>query len=109
MLQSVNQANFTSQVIESEKLVLVDFWSPTCGPCTLLNTVLEDLAKDLKSKIEIVKVNVDKEFELANEQAIIIMPTLKIFRNGQCIKDIFGVHTKDDLLAAIETLSPIKL
>jgi len=67
--------------------------------------VLEELAKDLKDQVKIVKVNVDKEIALADAQRIIIMPTLKIFKNGESVKDVFGVQSKDDLKAIIKTLS----
>lgn len=84
------------EIIKGEK-VLIDFYADWCGPCNMLATVLEEVAKE-RTDIEIVKVNTDTFMNLAREYKVMSIPALKIFSNGKLIKEQNGFLTKNELL-----------
>jgi len=102
-MQSIKATEFDDEVLNATDPVLVDFWSPFCGPCIMMNEVLEGLVEEIPN-VKIVKVNVDEEVLLANEQKILVMPTLKVFNQGECAKEILGLQTPEDIIAAIKNL-----
>jgi putative thioredoxin len=85
--------NFASAVIEKsrETLVLVDFWADWCAPCRMLMPVLAALATEFSEKIQLVKVNTDKESQLATEYGVRSLPTVKLFKAGQVVDEFMGV------------------
>ena len=85
--------NFASAVIEKsrETLVLVDFWADWCAPCRMLMPVLATLATEYSGKIQLVKVNTDKEPQLATEYGVRSLPTVKLFKAGQVVDEFMGV------------------
>ena len=85
--------NFASAVIEKsrETLVLVDFWADWCAPCRMLMPVLAALATEYSGKIQLVKVNSDKEPQLATEYGVRSLPTVKLFKAGQVVDEFMGV------------------
>ena len=84
--------NFTdasvSELIESGKPVMVDFWATWCGPCNRLTPVIEELAKEYEDRVVIGKYNVDEENELASANRIMSIPTLLFFKNGEQVKEL---------------------
>ena len=81
---SVNKNNFNQEVLNSDKPVLMDFWAPWCGPCRQIAPVLEELAKEYEGKVDIYKVNTDKEPEISNAFGISSIPSiLFIPKEGQ--------------------------
>ena len=85
--------NFASAVIEKsrETLVLVDFWADWCAPCRMLMPVLAALATEYSGKIQLVKVNTEKEPQLATEYGVRSLPTVKLFKAGQVVDEFMGV------------------
>ena len=79
----LNKDNFTSEVLESDKPVLVDFWAEWCGPCRMLAPVVEEIAEEFDGSVKVGKVNIDEEPELANKYRVEFIPTLIVFRNGK--------------------------
>ena len=102
MLPLITPENFENEVLQASGLVLVNFSSAGCGPCQIMDGVLTEWSEKPNLPIKIAKVDVDKEVEFANLYRILIMPTLKIFKNGECVKDVFGLQTREELLTAIE-------
>lgn len=94
---NINKSNFNSEVINSDKKVLVDFWAPWCGPCRMVLPVIEEIAEE-RDDVKICKVNVDDEVELASKFGIMSIPTLMVFENGEIIKKSMGAKSKEDLL-----------
>ena len=92
---------FETEVLKSDKPVLVDFWAQWCGPCRTVAPILDELAKDYEGKAVIGKVNVDEEGELAQEYKIMSIPTVILFKNGEAVDKIIGARTKRDYAAFI--------
>ncbi len=96
--------NFEQEVLKSEKPVLVDFWAPWCGPCQMMGPIIEELSRAVEGKAKIGKLNVDEYAQTAQKFGIMSIPTLKIFKNGQVVKEFAGVQNVDTLKAALESL-----
>ncbi len=94
---TLTKSNFTEEVLNSEKKVVVDFWATWCGPCRMLAPELEKFAKDFSSQVKVGKVNVDDEMELAMQFGIEVIPTLIVFENGKAVQKISGYFDYEEL------------
>ena len=94
----VTEANFSTQVLESSKTVIVDFWAPWCGPCRNITPILEAIVNE-SDEIVLAKVNVDNEMALANQHQIKGLPTLLLFKNGALQATHIGLANREKLLA----------
>ena len=101
-ITEVTDANFQSEVVESETPVLVDFWAPWCGPCRMVAPVLEEIAQEKGSELRIVKLNVDENQQTAATFEVLSIPTLILFRNGSVAKKVIGAYPKKRLEAELE-------
>lgn len=95
--------NFEAEVLKSDAPVLVDFWAPWCGPCQLMGPVIEELAQEVTGS-KIGKLNVDEHPEIAEQFGIMSIPTIKVFKSGQVVKEYIGVQAKDLLKADLAAL-----
>ena len=105
---SVNKtdvAHFEADVLKADKPILVDFWAEWCGPCRVLGPILDDVAKELGEKAQIVKVNVYDNPELAQKYGIRGIPTMIFFKNGQPAKTLVGVQAKEEIKKSLEELA----
>lgn len=93
---NVSDQTFNNEV-ESEGVVLVDFWAPWCGPCKMIAPILEDLSGDLGDAVKIAKLNVDDNPESASRFGVMSIPTLILFKDGQPVDKIVGLNSKDSL------------
>ncbi len=96
----LKQTNFDQTVASG--LTLVDFWAEWCGPCKMMNPVLEELASEYDGKVTVGKVNVDEESDLAVKFNVSSIPTLLLIKDGEVVKQFVGVTSKSDLEAAIK-------
>ena len=96
--RTVTDATFASDVLGSDKPVLVDFWAEWCGPCKMIAPVLEEIAKEHGDKLRIVKLNIDENPETAREYGIMSIPTMSVFVGGKVDKNIVGAKPKASLL-----------
>lgn len=100
-----SDANFEEEVLKSNVPVLVDFFAPWCGPCQMMMPVVEDLAKEMEGKAKVGKINVDENPESASTYGVMSIPTIKIFKGGEVVKEMTGVQTIEDLKSALEEAS----
>ena len=93
----VNQGNYTQEVLNSEKPVLLDFWAPWCGPCRMVAPVLEEIAAE-RPDIKVCKINVDEEMDLASSFRVVSIPTLVVMQNGMEADRMVGFRPKESIL-----------
>ncbi|PSN10728.1 thioredoxin [filamentous cyanobacterium CCT1] len=96
--------NFEAEVMQSDVPVLIDFWAAWCGPCRIMNPIVEELAETFAGRAKVAKLNVDEEDALALQYHVMAIPTLIFFQNGERVDTIEGVVAKDDLVARLEAL-----
>ncbi|MBM4168219.1 MAG: thioredoxin [Ignavibacteria bacterium] len=89
--------NFESEVVKSEKPVLVDFWAAWCGPCKMIAPIVEELATELSGKLKVGKVDVDVNQQVAQQFGIRSIPTLLVFKGGRVVDQIVGAVPKNVL------------
>lgn len=95
-----NQEEFDA-IVNGEKVTLVDFFADWCGPCKMLLPTIEEVAKELDGKANVVKVNVDDNEEIAIKFKIMTIPTLMIFKNGEMKEKMIGLRAKQQIIDAI--------
>ena len=97
---NINHNNFHSEVINSDKKVLLDFWAPWCGPCRQVVPLVEEIARE-RSDIKVGKINVDENPELAAQFGVMTIPTLMVMEHGQILKQVKGAMPKKAILALL--------
>jgi thioredoxin 1 len=100
----VEDSSFDSEVLQSDKPVLVDFWAPWCGPCKAIGPVVEELASDFGDKIKFAKCNVDDNPVTPGKYGIKAIPTLIFFKEGSVVDQITGMVAKSRLESSINNL-----
>ncbi|HEX5540931.1 MAG TPA: thioredoxin [Micromonospora sp.] len=102
-IKSVTDASFTSDVLQSDKPVLVDFWAEWCAPCRKIQPLLEEIAGEMSDKVSIVKLNIDENPETARAYRVMSVPTLTVFKGGVPVQSVAGARPKGDLVKLIES------
>jgi len=100
----VNEENFDSIVMNSDKPVLVDFWAEWCGPCKMLTPTIEALAEEYKDSSSIVKINVDDSPAIATKYGIRSIPSILLFNNGDVVEQRVGAVSKDELAGMLDKI-----
>jgi len=93
----IGDSNFESEVLQSVKPVLVDFWAPWCGPCRAIAPIVEELAKDFGDKVKFTKCNVDENPTTPTKYGIKSIPTLIFFKDGEIQDKVIGIVAKSRL------------
>ncbi len=100
----LDDSNFESEVIKSDKVVLVDFFATWCGPCRMQGPIVEEIEKEIGDKAKIGKMDIDGNPVTAQKFGIMSIPTIIIFKGGQALKTLVGLQDKQTLLDEINKL-----
>jgi thioredoxin 1 len=105
-IHAVTDTDFDSEVLQSTKVVLVDFWAEWCAPCRMIAPVVEALADELGDRLKVVKMDIDANPEVPGRLGIMSIPTLIIFKDGQAAERTVGFRSglKTDLAEKLEAL-----
>lgn len=97
----VTDADWVSEVVESDRPVLVDFWAEWCGPCLKVSPIVDEIADEQADHLKVVKLNVDENPGAARQNGIMSIPTLMVFKNGREEKKIVGAKGKSALMSEL--------
>ena len=100
--RDVTDQNFATEVLASDKPIMVDFWAEWCGPCRAVSPILDQIATEHSDKIDVVKLNVDDNPGTAMKYQITSIPTMKVFRAGEVVKTVIGAKPKPALEADLQ-------
>jgi thioredoxin 1 len=98
MTRAVTTETFKTEVLDNSKPVIVDYWAEWCGPCRMVAPVLEEIHNEHGDKLDVVKLNIDENPEVAQRYQIMAIPTMNVFKDGQVVKQIVGAKPKSALL-----------
>lgn len=99
-VMKVTKSNFQEVVLNAGKEVLLDFWAPWCGPCRMVSPIVDEIAEE-RTDIQVGKVNVDEEMELAAQFQVMSIPTLVVLRDGQVVNRVVGARPKDAIVSML--------
>lgn len=97
---NINKTNFQSEVICSDKPVLLDFWASWCGPCRMVSPIVDEIAAE-RSDIKVGKINVDEQPELAAQFGVMSIPTLVVMKEGRIVNQAVGAKPKAQILSML--------
>jgi thioredoxin 1 len=97
--REVTDETFETEVLNSDKTIMVDFWAEWCGPCRAVSPILDQIASEHSDKLEIVKLNVDDNPQTAMKYRITSIPAMKVYRGGEVVKTVIGAKPKPALEA----------
>jgi thioredoxin 1 len=102
MALEFSDGTFKSDVLDSDKLTVVDFWAEWCGPCRAIGPIIEDLSKEYSGKVNVGKLNVDHNPEVSINYGITSIPAILFFKNGQVVDKLVGAQPKSNFVKKIE-------
>lgn len=103
MAKEFTDGNFQTEVLDSEKLSMIDFWAEWCGPCRAIGPVVEELSKEFEGRVNVGKVNVDHNPQLSMNYGITSIPAILFIKNGQVVDKLVGAQPKHSFVKKIES------
>lgn len=94
---NLSEENFEKEALNSEKIVLIDFWASWCGPCRMMSPVVDEIAEEMQEKVKVCKVNIDEQNKLAVKYNVMSIPTFVVLKNGNEVGRSIGVQDKEEL------------
>ena len=104
MIHYIENGQITNEVTKSEKVVIIDFFATWCVPCQMMSEVLRDVEKEYEDVVEVFKVDVDENQEIAIRYDVTSMPTLVFFKDGEEVERKIGYIEREELISIIEDL-----
>jgi thioredoxin 1 len=98
MVKIITKSNFTTEVLQSKKVVLLDIWAPWCGPCRAMEPILESVSEELKDKADFAKLDASIEMDLVQEIGVTGLPAFLVFKDGNVVDQAIGMTSKASLL-----------
>ncbi len=102
MALEFTDSNFKTDVLDSNKLTVVDFWAEWCGPCRAIGPIIEELGKEYEGRVNVGKVNVDHNSEVSINYGITSIPAILFFKNGEVVDKLVGAQPKGNFVKKIE-------
>ena len=100
----ITKENYETEILKSDKLVLIDFYADWCGPCQMMSPIIDEIAEEVGDKIKVGKINVDENQELAMEYEVMSIPTIIILQKGEVKNSLVGVREKEEIISCLEKL-----
>lgn len=91
---NITKENFQSEVLEAKKPILVDFWAPWCGYCRRISPALDQIGEDREDSVQIGKINIDEQMELAERFGVMTIPTMILFKDGKAGEPLVAAQTR---------------
>ena len=99
---NITDDSFEKEVLQDDKLVLVDFWATWCGPCKMIAPILEEIANEMSDKVKVTKMDVDANKIVASKFNIMSIPSLLMFKGGKMVDQVVGAVPKSQLVSRLE-------
>ena len=99
---TITDDNFEQEVLKAGTPVIVDFWAPWCGPCSMVSPILEDIADKYGEQIKVTKMNIDTYTKIAQQYSIMSIPAIFFFKEGQVVEQIIGALPKASFIEVVE-------